>query len=182
LGTLAELVKGDWFKKVDPKDKKAFEDKQSTGYPGEGLTFSPDDAEAAEKARRDAEIAERDKRRSDNPNTFNFGMFGDQQGSEAAAAGEKTGSNFRENLQGQLKGAEDDINAFVSNALGKLNFNASPTVTPQIGGAPSGGAAPPATAPSGRRSKKQSAYDASMHLGALSDDLLLGSLHDHEFA
>ncbi|WP_316205852.1 hypothetical protein [Bradyrhizobium sp. SZCCHNS1012] len=182
LATLADYFKGDWWQKAKPEDKKAYEDKASTGYPGEGLTFSPDDADKAEKARRDAEAAERDKRRSENPNTFNFGMFGDQKGSEAAAAGEKTGSSFRENLQGQLKGAEDDINAFVAKALSSLSFSASPTVTPQIGGVPATSGPAPATAPSGRKSKKQSAYDASMHLGALTDDHMLGSLHDHEFA
>lgn len=57
--------------------------------------------------------------------------------SEAAGAGAKTGSAFRQSLNGEMKAVETEVQAFVQRISGMLSFSASPSITPKFGAVPS---------------------------------------------
>lgn len=59
--------------------------------------------------------------------------------SEAAGAGTKTGSAFRQSLSGEMKAVETEVQAFVQRITGMLSFNANPSITPKFGALPSVG-------------------------------------------
>jgi hypothetical protein len=165
LGTLADFAKGDWWNKVKPEDKAAYDARKAAGEGFMGGPVNEADEAAIRERQRAAEQAEREKRRSENPNTFTFGQFGKP--AEAGAAGTESGAGFREGLKSELDAAEGDVAASVGRMLNLLNFNATPSVTPKV------------NAPAGNG--KQSARDTSTKLGALIDDQTRGSFHDHEF-
>jgi hypothetical protein len=172
LNFLADFVKGDWFKKVAPEDKKAIEQRQIAGPEGfMGGTDTPEETAAILKRQRDEEAAAREKLRAQKPNDFTFGSMAKP--AEAGAAGAESGSGFRSGLNSELQAAEEDVAASVGRMLNMLNFNATPSVSPKVNA--------PAGAPAGSAPGKQSARETSTKLGALIDNHTRGSFHDHEF-
>lgn len=124
-----------------------------------------------QKKQQDSETSEKDKRSSDHTESGARINFGDMApAGEAGAAGEASGSAFREKLNAELEAAKSDLARHVQEMLNLLNFNASPTITPRI------------NAPAGGVPGKSSAKDASIKLGRLVDDTLRGNFLDHEFA
>jgi TP901 family phage tail tape measure protein len=124
-----------------------------------------------QKKQQDKETSARDARSSDQTESGARINFGDMAPAGAAgAAGEASGSAFREKLNAEMEAAKSDLGRHVQEMLNMLNFNASPTVTPKL------------NAPTGGAPGKQSARDASIKLGRLVDDTLRGNFLDHEFA
>ncbi len=81
----------------------------------------------------------------------------------AAKAGAHTAQSFGDKLLAELRRVEAEVRASVSRMIQSLNFSASPSITPKIAPAPSGGAAPmrgtaPATSPSPIRTAARGLY------------------------
>lgn len=78
------------------------------------------------------------------------------QSSEAAGAGAKNGSAFRQAMIGELKSLETEVQAYMQRITGMLNISASPSITPKFGPVPSVGGQKGASL-EGARARQQAA-------------------------